>query len=162
MDIEADDNAKMISVGGAAAVAKGSQGSSKDGAAAAGTALAFNAVGNTVAYVQGNDDNSIIVHGLGVIVRGKEDVDITAVAVGGAGAEKFSLGGSYVENHLQNDIQAFVGNNAELTADRTLSVLANDDGTIVAISGAAAIATDGAAVSSTIRITKTRITSMRT
>jgi RTX calcium-binding nonapeptide repeat (4 copies) len=149
--VEAKDNAKMVSVGGAAAIASSSSGSSSDGAAAAGASVAFNTIGNTIrAYVQGNKNDSMVVDGPAIIVRGAEDVDITAVAVGGSGAEKFSLGGSYVENHLQNDIQAFVGNNAQLTADRTISVVAKDDGTIVAVSGAAAISTDGLAVGAAI------------
>jgi hypothetical protein len=149
--VEAKDNSKMVSVGGAAAVASSSSGSSSDGAAAVGAAVAFNTIGNTIkAYVRGNDTKPMVVNALSIAVRGLEDVDIVAVAVGGSGAEKFSLGGSYVENHLQNDIQAFVGNDAELTAERTLSVVAKDDGVIVAVSGAVAIATDGAAVGAAI------------
>jgi hypothetical protein len=141
--VEADDNSTITAIGGNVAIANGKAG--------VGASLAFDKTINIVsADIAGFDGQSMSVTAPSIVVRAHEHGNVLGVAVGGASASNFTLAGSYVENHSENSISAFVGDHAVLNAAGDIAVQAGDDGKIVATGGQIAAASDGVAIGTSV------------
>jgi hypothetical protein len=127
VDVSATDGGTIVAVGGDAAIA--------NGAGAVGASFSINEIANKVmAYV---DQADIVAPTVEILTN--EDADIVAIAVGGAFAHQFALGGSIVINDLSNDIDAHISGGATVSGNVLLRVQALDGGTITAITGEAAV-----------------------
>ncbi|HEY1378701.1 MAG TPA: hypothetical protein VGF55_18020, partial [Gemmataceae bacterium] len=127
--VTANDGGTTVAVGGNAAIA--------DGFGAVGASFSVNTIANQVTA----SVDQAIVGAPTVEVLVDEDADVVAIAVGGANANSFALGGSIAINSLGNQLDARVSGGADLTATTLARVRAKDDGTITAITGEAAITT---------------------
>lgn len=110
------------------------------GMVAVGLAMVTNDIDNTVeAYVAGG---TVTAQGGEVRVTAAATTDLTAVAVGIAQTQDRAAGGSVVLNDVGNTVSARVTGGAVVTAATDVVVSATDTGTILAITGGAAIAND--------------------
>ena len=73
----------------------------------------------------------------GLEVSATASPTIKTIAVGGAGAETFALGGSIVTNTVQNSIEARVSDGSDVDAAGQITVTANDGSRIQALAGSA-------------------------
>ena len=71
-------------------------------------------------------------------VEAYDNADIVSIAVGGANANNFTLGGSVSENDIGGSLDAHIGGEALVTALQSVTVQAHDDTQITAIAGAVA------------------------
>ena len=126
--VEAVDSPTIVAIAGAGA------GVSGDGVAA-GAAVSKNRIADVVtASVEGS-----MVAAPTVDVVADANADVDAIAIGGAGAEDFSLGGSVSLNEIANTIDAHVSDGSTITATAGAArVVASDDTLILAVSGAGA------------------------
>ena len=136
--VDAVDDVLIVALSGSGAGAK---------TAAAGAAGSYNQIGGTTnASIEGAavQAGTVDVHaGAGERVvppDGDTDPDghIVAIAVGGAGAATFALGGAVVWNEFTRTIQARIADGADVATTGTASVSAGDDSSIVAVTGGGA------------------------
>ena len=115
------------------------------GAAAIGAAVASNDIADNLTADIANSKVTSSVSSISVVTQ--EEATITAVAVGGAGAGNFALGGSVVVSVIDNTIDAGI-TGSTVSADTGVTVSGSDTSTINVGAGQVSIATSGSAVGS--------------
>ena len=129
--VHATDDATIVAVAGSLAY-------SSD-AVAVGAAVSLNDLKETVTARV--DDATL--QAPAILVEAVADGDVTAITIGGSGAEDFSLGGSFSYNKTENTVEARVTGGAVLTATGGIvHVYASDDTDIEADGGGAGIVYD--------------------
>ncbi|MCU0870029.1 MAG: hypothetical protein MUF30_10600, partial [Burkholderiales bacterium] len=149
MRIDADDTSRIESGAGAIAI------SFSAGGAAAGAGLASNIVTNRVtAAIEGGAASSTVG---GVTVDAASDALIRTLAIAGAGADTFALGGAITFNQITNRVDAHVSGGGRATGAGNVVLNADDTSEIEVAAGGFAgssSASVGASLS-TNRITNT-------
>jgi hypothetical protein len=137
--VRASDTSVNASLGGGIAVAGEGGG--------VGAALTYNVITNVLkAYVDGSTINSTAG---GLDVSATSSPVLVAVALGGAGAGSFALGGSLTINTIANTIDAHVSSSTVTVAD-SVGVAASESAVMVVLAGGIAISPGGAAVGAAI------------
>ncbi|MCC5830866.1 MAG: leukotoxin LktA family filamentous adhesin [Phycisphaeraceae bacterium] len=123
---DARDESEILSVTGGIAVSSGQ--------AAVGVTGAYNNIANTTTARAASGTYS----GQDVRIIAREEADILAISVGGAGAAKVGVTGSLAINTIGNTTLAQTLSDTNLDATRDIVVEARDESKIQAITGAAA------------------------
>ena len=139
----------MVNVNVAGGIAFSTQG------AAGGAAIGVNLMdADTTANIDSSGVNS---GSGGVNVNAMSDATLVSVGIGGAGGQKFVLGGSVSINELSNDTFASITNSLNTDKDTVLvsalkdiDVLATDQNVVVAVTGAGAISMKGLAIGAAV------------
>ncbi|HET9216574.1 MAG TPA: VCBS repeat-containing protein, partial [Terriglobia bacterium] len=101
------------------------------GGAAIGAALTTNDIASTVlAYIDGAS-----VDAASVGIEASTDSDIDTIAVGGAGAGGFALGGSVSVEEISNTVDARISGGAEIETSGNITILAADNSDIDGFGG---------------------------
>src|SRR5262249_42436830 len=114
--------------------------------AAFGAAVAVNNIGDRLlAYI---DPSTVGATSVSLSVTG--NADITAIAVGGAGADSFALGGSVATNNIGNTLDGHISDGSLVIVPRSVVISVNEGGSIFCVAGGvsgAGAAAVGAALS---------------
>ena len=146
MSLTASDTSKIDSFSGGFAISIAG--------AAVGAALSTNNIGNTIET--GITNSSVDVTGA-VTVSATSTATIDSIAVGGAGAGSFALGGSVSTNDIGNTVKARV-RNSPMIKGGSLALTANDNSTITGFTGGFAVAFGAFAVGAAITTNDVRNT----
>ncbi|MBS3951841.1 MAG: LEPR-XLL domain-containing protein, partial [Methylomicrobium sp.] len=139
--IQASDNSLIVSISGGIAVGIGSK-------AAIGAAISYNLIQNrNLAYIESSTVHSTTG---AVTLSAADEALLVALAVGGAGAQDFALGGSVMVNSIANTVDAHISKNSDVFARTDLSVTARESSSLVAIGGGIGVAVKGSAVGAAI------------
>ncbi|MEL6814833.1 MAG: hypothetical protein AAFP03_08460, partial [Cyanobacteria bacterium J06598_3] len=106
------------------------------GKAAIGAAVATNLITNEAKAII--DNATVTANSEGVTVKANLDATILNATVGGAGAGAFALGGSVSTNDINTLAEANIRNNAEVTAEKAVTVSAIDNSDISGLAGGGA------------------------
>jgi len=105
----------------------------------------FAGAGGIVANETTNDIRALVTDGSdvhttdAVLVVAKDRS--TSVALGGAGAGKFALGGAVSINEIKNTVKAEATDGTELNAEQDIRIQATDNSTMVVLAGGVGVAT---------------------
>ncbi|NOY98599.1 MAG: hypothetical protein GXP40_05255, partial [Chloroflexi bacterium] len=145
VSVTATNEATIEALAGGAAVA---------GGASVGAALATNSIGNTLeAYISGS-----AVGGDSVTVNANSNSTIEALALGGAGAAGFALGGSISKSTIGNTLNAYISNDADVQAITDIEVTADSTADVTSDAAAGTFASVGVGSSNADAELKNRVT----
>ncbi len=135
--VQATDRSQIVSITGGVA-------GTLLGPSAVGAAIAYNLISNSVsAFI----DSSRVTSASGSVkVDAQSAPLLVAIAMGGAGAQGFAMGGSVAVNSLANTVDAHIGGSiasSTVTAGGDVSVTAAKMASMVVIAGAGAATTAG-------------------
>lgn len=133
--VQATDRSQIVSITGGVA-------GTLTGSAAVGAAVSYNLISNAVtAFI-----DSSTVTSAALSVAATSEPLLVAIALGGAGAQSFALGGSLTVNSIANTVDAHVAGTTGSSAISTggdVSVTAAEKASMYVIAGAAAVSAAG-------------------
>ncbi len=143
LTMTANDVSQIIAIGGGVAITLGGAG--------VGASVAYNDITNSIvsrigsSWVAGTsglpetvaaaDANAGTIKADTINVTATENATIIDVAIAGAGASLFALGGSVAVNRISNHVDAHVGNSASVIGTTSATFSASDTPTIVVVAG---------------------------